>query len=197
MKAVIAHNKGLSDDGLVAGFIWSEETPGDPPAQTPEPSKTGGSAAPSADSENSDKPGGVITGTAAIVPPASKTGDWWLCLPVDYPPPAPPPDPNQPAANSTAQKRPVPPADDTKAANDLTAGNGKRVIEAKGLKITIGADKLGKIGVRPTEGDDNVFLIEHKSGTSFQIADDGTLTITASKISIKGDLSIEGNVAIK
>lgn len=140
MKAVIAHNRGLGDDALVAGFIWSE------------------------------KP--------VIEPPASKAGDWWLCLPADY-------------------DGAAPPSDSTKAANDMTANNGKRVIEVKGLKITIGTDKLGNVGVRPTEGDDNVFLIEHKSGTSFQIADDGTLTITATKISIKGDMTIEGNVDVK
>jgi hypothetical protein len=118
----------------------------------------------------SDKP--------AIEPPASQAGDWWLCLPVDYD-----------GSN--------PPADSTKAANDLTANNGKRVMEVKGLKITVGADKLGKVGARPTEGDDNVFLIEHKSGTTFQIADDGKLTISASSVSIKGDVTIEGNVEIK
>jgi len=140
MKAVIAHNKSLADDSLVAGFIWSQ--------------------------------------TPAIEPPASKAGDWWLCLPADYD------DSN-------------PPSDSTKAANDLTANNGKRVIEVKGLKITVGADKLGNVGARPTEGADNVFLIEHKSGTKFEIGDDGTLTISASTLSIKGDVTIEGNVEIK
>jgi hypothetical protein len=140
MKAVLAHNRALGDDSLVAGFIWS------------------------------DNP--------TITPPPSKAGDWWLCLPVDYD-----------GSN--------PPSDSTKAANDLTANNGKRVIEVKGLKITVGADKLAAVGNRPTEGDDNVFLIEHKSGTTFQIADDGKLTISASSVSIKGDVTIEGNVEIK
>jgi hypothetical protein len=31
MKAVVAHNLGLTDDGLVAGFIWSEQPQFDPP----------------------------------------------------------------------------------------------------------------------------------------------------------------------
>ena len=163
MKAVITHNRGLGDDGMVTGFIWSDKSAGDPPPDA---------------ADKSASKGPVIPDTPAIEPPASKVGDWWLCLPVDY--------------DGTA-----PPSDTTKAANDITANNGKRVIEAKGLKITIGADKLGNVGVRPTEGDDNVFLIEHKSGTSFLIADDGTLTITASKVSIKGDLTVEGNVEIK
>jgi len=116
-----------------------------------------------------------------IEPPQNKAGDWWLCLPVfadDY-------------------DGSSPPSDSTKAANDLVGKSGKRVIEAKGLKITVGADKLGTVGSRPTEGDDDVFLIEHKSGTTFQIAADGALAISASKLSIKGDVTIEGNVEIK
>jgi hypothetical protein len=111
-------------------------------------------------------------------PPKGKEGDWWLCLPIDF-------DTNNP------------PADDAKAVNDLTANNGKRVIEVKGLKITIGADKLPNVGARPTEGADDEFLIEHKSGAKIRIADDGALSIEASSISIKGDVTIEGNVEVK
>jgi hypothetical protein len=111
-------------------------------------------------------------------PPKGKEGDWWLCLPIDF-------DTNNP------------PADDAKAVNDLTANNGKRVIEVKGLKITIGADKLPNVGARPTEGADDEFLIEHKSGARIRIADDGALSIEASSISIKGDVTIEGNVEVK
>lgn len=113
-----------------------------------------------------------------IEPPKNKEGDWWLCLPVDF----------------DGSK---PPADDTKAANDLIANNGKRVIEVKGLKITVGADKLANVGTRPTEGEDHEFLIEHKSGTMLKIAADGSLTIEAKNVSIKGDVTIEGNVDIK
>jgi hypothetical protein len=111
-------------------------------------------------------------------PPKGKEGDWWLCLPIDF-------DTNNP------------PADDAKAVNDLTANNGKRVIEVKGLKITIGADKLPNVGARPTEGADDEFLIEHKSGARIRIADDGALSIEASSISIKGDVTVEGNVEVK
>jgi hypothetical protein len=111
-------------------------------------------------------------------PPKGKEGDWWLCLPIDF---------------DTKN----PPADDAKAVNDLTANNGKRVIEVKGLKITVGADKLPNVGARPTEGADDEFLIEHKSGARIRIADDGALSIEASAISIKGDVTIEGNVEVK
>lgn len=114
----------------------------------------------------------------AIEPPQNNDGDWWLCLPIDF--------------DTTS-----PPADSTKAVNDLIANNGKRVIEVKGLKITIGADKLPNVGARPSEGEDDEFLIEHKSGTKFKIAADGALTIEASSVSIKGDVTIEGSVEVK
>ncbi len=111
-----------------------------------------------------------------FTPPKNKPGDWWLCLPIS-------------PAN--------PPSDSTKAANDLTANNGKRVIEVKGLKITVGESKLGTIGKRPEEGEDNEFFIEHNSGTKIKIDSNGALTIEAKTILIKGDVTIEGNVEIK
>jgi hypothetical protein len=114
----------------------------------------------------------------AFEPPQNHVGDWWLCLPIDF-------DTNNP------------PADSDKAVNDLTANNGKRVIEVKGLKITVGADKLSNVGARPSEGADDEFLIEHKSGAKFKIAADGAITIEATSISIKGDVTIEGNVDVK
>ena len=113
-----------------------------------------------------------------LEPPKSKTGDWWLCLPID------------PGTAKT-------PPDSTKAANDLIANSGKRVIEVKGLKISVGSDKLATIGERPTEGSDDEFLIEHKSGTTLKIASDGSLNIEAKTISIKGDVTVEGNLEIK
>lgn len=95
----------------------------------------------------------------AIEPPKNKEGDWWLCLPIDF---------------NTAN----PPSDSTKAANDLTANNGKRVIEVKGLKITVGNEKLKNVGERPSEGEDDEFLIEHKNA-KIKIAADGSIEMTA------------------
>jgi hypothetical protein len=115
-----------------------------------------------------------------FVAPSNHAGDWWLCLPIDF-------DATQP------------PSDQTKAVNDLTGNTGKRVIEVKGLRITVGAGKLASIGNRPTEGADDDFLIEHVSGTSVHIDSNGALTIDASKASltIKGDVVIEGSLEIK
>ena len=122
--------------------------------------------------------GFIWSETPEIEPPQNQEGDWWLCLPIDFD-----------SSN--------PPSDSTKAVNDLTANNGKRVIEVKGLKITIGNEQLRNVGVRPEEGGDDEFLIEHKSGTTIKILSDGTLEIKADNISLKGDLTIEGNVDIR
>lgn len=122
--------------------------------------------------------GFIWSETPVIEPPQNKAGDWWLCLPIDF---------------NTSH----PPSDSTKAVNDLTANNGKRVIQLKGLKITIGNSTLPNVGARPSEGEDDEFLIEHKSGTILKIAADGKMTIEASSLSIKGDLTIEGALSMK
>jgi|GEM_PF-1409737 len=126
-------------------------------------------------------------------PPPNEAGDWWLCLPIDF-------DATQP------------PTDETKAVNDLTASNGCRVIELKGLKITVGADGLKKIGKRPPPGDADVCTIAHASGPvvtlkkgeiDVQINADGSgpkLTVTSSGITLTdGTLNVQlanGKLAI-
>jgi hypothetical protein len=90
-------------------------------------------------------------------PPPANDGDWWLCLPtkVSGSPP-------QPAGAG---------------ANDLTAADGRRVIEVAGLTITVGSAKCTAVGTRPAEGPADVFLITHKSGTTVQIDADGNVTV--------------------
>jgi hypothetical protein len=113
-----------------------------------------------------------------IEPPKNKEGDWWVCLPIDF---------------NTAQ----PPAPDTLAANDLTANNGRRVVQVKGLRVTVGANLLGPVGERPAEGADDEFLIEHQEGAKIVIDRDGVVTIHANKgLKIAGDVSVEGNVKV-
>lgn len=117
MKAVVAHNRALSSDGMVAGYIWSKQP---------------------------DFP-----------PPENHAGDWWLCLPIDF-------DAKQP------------PGDSTKAVNDITANNGCRVIELKGLKIAVGAAGLKEIGKRPNPEDAkvaDVCTIAHASGAVVTVQD--------------------------
>lgn len=110
-------------------------------------------------------------------PPANRDGDYWLCLPIDF---------------DGAQ----PPTDSTRAVNDLTTSTGLRVIQAKGLRLTIGGGRLGTVGVRPDEGAADELLIEHGSGTVIKVASDGTLSFKASKVEIEGDVAIKGNVEI-
>lgn len=108
----------------------------------------------------------VITGylwsdEPKMEPPPAKDGDWWLCLPTEV------------GGN--------PPAPKGKSANDLTAADGRRVIEAAGLKIAVGKDALTALGQRPTEGGADVLLITHKSGSTVEIDADGNVTVDGKK----------------
>ncbi|NUR25886.1 MAG: hypothetical protein HOV83_08580 [Catenulispora sp.] len=105
----------------------------------------------------------VVTGylwaqTPAMEPPKAHDGDWWLCLPTEL--------------------GGDPPLPVGKTANDLTAADGRRVIEAAGLQITVGKDACSPVGTRPQEGPADVFLIRHKTGTAVRIDDHGDVTIT-------------------
>ena len=107
----------------------------------------------------------------AFDPLPNKKGDWWLSLPVF----------------TSDDDPPIPPPDDTKITNDLTAKSGLRVIEVGGLKITVG--KLQTLGTRPTEGADAEFLIEHKKA-KISIAADGSIEIVADADGGKGKINI-------
>ncbi|MFF2625512.1 hypothetical protein ACFVUN_07035 [Kitasatospora griseola] len=96
----------------------------------------------------------------AMTRPAAKAGDWWLCLPTEV---SPGPDP-----------RPI-----GKGANDLTAADGRRVIEAAGLKVVVGAAACSAVGDRPTEGDAEEFQLSHASGTALRIGPGGDVDLTA------------------
>ena len=95
----------------------------------------------------------------AIAPPPAHSGDWWLCLPVNF-------DPSSP------------PTDSTKAANDLTTNTGRRTIQVSGLSITVGQDKLGTVGRRPDEATDDEVVIE-TGKARVKIGADGTIEMTA------------------
>jgi hypothetical protein len=93
----------------------------------------------------------------AMSPPPALDGDWWLCLPT--------------ALSGS------PPLPSGAGANDLTAADGRRVIEAAGLSITVGKAKCTAVGTRPTEGPADVFLITHASGTTIQVDAQGNVTV--------------------
>jgi hypothetical protein len=104
----------------------------------------------------------VVTGflwaqTPAMDPPKAHDGDWWLCLPTEL---------------GGNPKLPV-----NATVSDLTAADGRRVIEAVGLQITVGKDACSTVGTRPQEGPADVFLIKHKTGSTIQIDDQGNVAI--------------------
>jgi hypothetical protein len=109
--------------------------------------------------------------TPAFAPPPNKKGDWWLSLPVF----------------TGGGDPPIPPPDDTKISNDLTANSGLRVIEVSGLKITVG--KMQTLGTRPSEGNADEFLIEHKKAKIY-IDSNGAIQIIADANSGNGKIAI-------
>ncbi|WP_037684192.1 hypothetical protein [Streptomyces griseus] len=110
--------------------------------------------------EDSVVAGFLWTNEPAMERPASKSGDWWLCLPTRV---SPGPDP-----------RPV-----GKGTNDLTAADGRRVVEAVGLKMVVGTTACSAVGDRPSEGAAEEFLLSHASGTQVRIDPLGNINLTA------------------
>ncbi len=121
MRALLAHNRGLVNDAIVTGFLWSEQP--------------------------------------SYKRPKNEQGDYWLCLPTEL---------------DSSTKQPT-----GKGVNDLTDKNGLRVIQAKGLKIFVGKDKLPDVGERPAVPDAQTIVIEHESGAKITIGSDGGVKIEA------------------
>jgi hypothetical protein len=96
--------------------------------------------------------------TPKMDPPKSAAGDWWLCLPTAL----------------DGQGLPT-----GKGVGDLIDKAGLRVMQAKGLRITVGEDKLPDVGERPDVPSDlaGQLLIEHAGGTKITVASDGAVTI--------------------
>ena len=156
MRALLAQNRSVRQDAVVAGFLWSNDP-------------------------QMDRPQGKAT-------------DWWLCLPTGV------------------DGQGIPTGD---GVNDLTAGDGRRVIEAKGLRIRIGVGMLTAVGSRPTEGNADELVIEQGQKTSITIKKNGnleltvdsgktvtvtdssvTLTLGNNKLTISGNVEITGDVKI-
>ncbi|MGI5405332.1 hypothetical protein ACQEV9_00935 [Streptomyces chartreusis] len=112
-----------------------------------------------------DREDAVITGflwanDAAMDRPAAQTGDWWLCLPTEL--------------SAGPDPRPI-----NKGVNDLTTGDGHRVVEAIGLKISVGAGECSDVGHRPTPGPAEELLLSHSSGAQVRFDKDGNITLSA------------------
>ncbi|WP_077194149.1 hypothetical protein [Streptomyces lydicus] len=92
--------------------------------------------------------------------PKAQAGDWWLCLPTKL------------SAGS-------PPRPEGKGVSDLTAADGRRVVEAVGLKLTVGTSGCSDVGERPAEGPAEEFVVSHSSGAEVRIDKDGNVTVSA------------------
>jgi hypothetical protein len=82
-----------------------------------------------------------------------------------------------------------------KGVNDLTDSSGVRVIQAKGLRITVGEGTLPDVGERPDVPGNlaSTLQIEHEGGTKVTIGADGAVSVDAGgkDITLKsGDASI-------
>jgi hypothetical protein len=123
--------------------------------------------------------------------PVSELGDWWLNLPVGWE-----------TRDSSSEPADASVPTSGAATNDLTDGDGGRVIEVKGLRISVGTDALGVAGDRPEAATAEEVLIEHPSGgASIAIDSDGNITITtdetitfaAKKVVFEVDENVEVN----
>jgi hypothetical protein len=77
--------------------------------------------------------------TSAMSHPENQSGDWWLCLPTEL----------------DGDGKPK-----NKGSDDLIAKDGQRVIQVKGMKITIGSKLLNNVGKRPKPGEDESLTIQ-------------------------------------
>jgi hypothetical protein len=107
----------------------------------------------------------VVTGflwpeEPAYQPPENQPGDWWLCLP------------------TALDGKGLPTG---KGVNDLTDRTGRRVLQAKGLHITVGEKLLPDVGSRPVVATDldAKLVVEHQSGTTVTVDDQGAVTVDA------------------
>ncbi|GAB2686970.1 hypothetical protein [Nocardia thraciensis] len=106
-------------------------------------------------------------------PPDNQRGDWWLCLPTRL------------GGDGLPTGAGV---------NDLTDAGGHRVLQAMGLRISVGKGTLPSVGKRPTPPGSGVFEIEHETGTEVAIGaatgavsvstKTGPITLSAGKASL-------------
>ena len=110
---------------------------------------------------------GGFVWTSAMTPPPNHAGDWWLCLPTEI----------------GGDGKPS-----GKVVDDLITGDGHRVIQVKGLKITIGPGLLGDVGTRPTPGPDGTLTIQSDDNKTVVTVKAGQVEVTdgTSKLTVGG-----------
>ncbi|TMV00044.1 hypothetical protein [Streptomyces sp. DASNCL29] len=124
--------------------------------------------------------------------PRSHLGDWWLSLPTNLAGTA---DEGESAENPAAARRPSGPA-----SHDLINGLGNRVIQVRGLRISIGEALMKHAGSRPDDAASEHVVIEHAaanarisidSAGTIEISTDGDLTLAANKITLRTKTTVE------
>jgi hypothetical protein len=106
-----------------------------------------------------------------MTPPSNQSGDWWLCLPTQL-------DGDGLPTGS--------------GVDDLIDQNGQRVIQVKGMRITVGSELLNPVGKRPTPGSSEALTIETDQGAKITVqgakieltAGGVTLAIGEGKVSV-------------
>ena len=117
--------------------------------------------------------------TAEMTPPQNNTGDWWLCLPTQL------------GSDGTPTGT---------ATNDLTTGDGHRVIQLKGLTISIGSGLLANVGERPSPGSDESLTIQSDDNNTQVTVKQGEVTVTDGTATLsvggsKGQIKMTDGVA--
>jgi len=95
--------------------------------------------------------------TGDMTPPQNVAGDWWLCLPTELG------GDGKPTGTAT---------------NDLITQDGQRVIELKGLTISIGSGLLSNVGQRPSPASDESLTIQSDDNKTQVTLKQGEVTVT-------------------
>ncbi|MEU6273018.1 hypothetical protein ABZ871_11490 [Streptomyces populi] len=124
--------------------------------------------------------------------PESHLGDWWLSLPTNLAGPG-----GEPGSGGDPATAPLP---QDEASHDLIDGRGDRVIEVRGLRISVGKALMTKVGTRPTDAASDQVVIEHAtakariaidSSGNIEISTDADLTLAANKITLRTKSTVE------
>ncbi|MFF0792253.1 hypothetical protein [Streptomyces spiralis] len=124
--------------------------------------------------------------------PRSHLGDWWLSLPTNLA--------GSGIESGSAGDPATAPQPRDEASHDLVSGQGNRVIEVRGLRISIGKALMTKVGTRPADAASDQVVIESAAAKSriaidssgnIEISTDADLTLAANKITLRTKSTVE------
>jgi hypothetical protein len=124
--------------------------------------------------------------------PKSRLGDWWLSLPTNLA--------GTGVEGASGGDPATAPRPRDEASHDLIDGQGNRVVEVRGLRISVGKALMTKVGERPDDAASDQVVIEHAakkariaidSSGNIEISTDADLTIAANKITLRTKSTVE------